>query len=315
MNIYISVFTLAVVLTLVTYLWLSIVGFKRSVLWGILILLLSPLTAIIFAFTNWFDARKAFLSYIVAFVLMCGSAIVIYSDVGMGNMHQIATRMSTGKLGPGQAYQLITRALAHTGPVDLFAEEVQAVTADATATKPNPAEVPPTALPVPATELELAQAEAAGDTDKPAAAHKSESKPGDAAGAQTRTENKAEATPTPTAAPKQSDDNTGDNSAETKPEKPRYPTPDQVQADPLAQKHKKEEPNTIVVRLDKMANYTGHYFIITLKSGNQQRGLLRKVDDKKLILVRKLYGGNIEYRIRKDQIKSIEMLKHVPEER
>ena len=46
MNIYITVFTVAVVLTLIGYFWLANVGFKRSVLWGVLILLLSPITAI-----------------------------------------------------------------------------------------------------------------------------------------------------------------------------------------------------------------------------------------------------------------------------
>ena len=63
MNIYFTLFTLAWVLSLVGYLWLAIVGFKRSVLWGLLVLLLSPVTAIIFAMTNWFDARKPFLVY------------------------------------------------------------------------------------------------------------------------------------------------------------------------------------------------------------------------------------------------------------
>ena len=103
--------------------------------------------------------------------------------------------------------------------------------------------------------------------------------------------------------------------AEVKPEKKQYPTPDQIQPDPLAQKRKKEEVNTVRVSMDKMGKLTGHYFIITLKTGNEQRGLLRKVDDTKLYLDRKLYGGKFEYRIRKDQVKSLQMLKHVPEER
>ena len=301
MNIYVSVFSLAVVLTLVGTFWLAIVGFKRSVPWGVLILLFSPITAIIYAVTNWFDARKAFVMYMVSFVLMCGAAILIYSEVGMGNMHQIAERMHSGKLGPFKAYALIAKALSQTGPIDLFAEEEKTVTADAGAAKPG--DVTPLALPVPATEKDIAEAEAEAkaekDAGKPAVAPKSDAK--------------NEAATSPTAKPDAGSAEV--NPPTVKSEKPKYSTPDQAQPDPLAQKKKKEEPNTVVVSMNKIANYKGHYFIITLKTGNQQRGLLRKVDDTKLYLDRKLYGGKFEYKIRKDQVKLIEMLKHVPEER
>ena len=65
----------------------------------------------------------------------------------------------------------------------------------------------------------------------------------------------------------------------------------------------------------KLPHYIGHYFILELKNGSEQRGLLRKVGTYHLILDRKLYGGNFQYKIRKSQVKTIHMLTRLPDER
>ncbi|MEJ2398236.1 MAG: hypothetical protein P8Z67_08310 [Gammaproteobacteria bacterium] len=61
MNIYLVLFIVFSVLNLVGFLWLEIVAFKRGVVWGLLVVLLSPITAIVFSLVNWFEARKPFL--------------------------------------------------------------------------------------------------------------------------------------------------------------------------------------------------------------------------------------------------------------
>lgn len=310
MNIYISLFLLAWLLSLVGYLWLAIVAFKRSVVWGVLVLLLSPITAIIYSLMNWFDARKAFLVYIVSFLLCTGSAVYIYGEVGMGNMQQISARMHDGKLAPARAYQLILKGLNHTGSTDLFAEDTTSPSIDANQTKPAASQG--TATPVAAkTATNLAQGQdqaAFAATNKPTAKTQDASKP---------TVSQASAKPEPAPADKTASKDASDVTEDTQKEKPpvRIPNPDTVPPDPLAQKPKKPEPNTIVVRMEKVPNYIGHYFIITLKSGSQQRGLLRKVSDNHLILDRKLFGGNFQYKIRKTQIKSIHMMTRLPDER
>lgn len=285
MNMYTSLFTLASIISVVGYLWLTVVAFKRSVPWGLLVLLLSPITAIIFSLTNWFDARKPFLIYIAAFVLMLGSAFALYNQVGVA-FQQIVQRQNSGELKPDEARRLMMNALlGHAIPQPAKAAAEQA---------PVPAPV---------------QAQAASEPGKPAPVPKTEATPENmTTEAKAKTVTSVAQTPNKTAASPE---------AEPAVEKPqvRIPNPDQAQPDPLAQKRKKAEPNTIRVSLDTMSSHIGHYFIITLKSGNQQRGLLRKVDDKRLYLDRKLYGGNFEYKVRKDQIKSIQMLKKIPEER
>jgi hypothetical protein len=291
MNMYHSLFTLASVLGLVGYIWLTVVAFKRSVPWGLLVLLFSPITAIIFALTNWFDARKPFLIYIASFVLMIGSAYALYNQVSVA-IQQIVQRQHSGELKPDEARRLMMSALlGHAIP--------------------QPAKAAPELAPAPA----QGQAQAASEASKPAMAEtKADTKPSNPA--ETKAKTVAEVK---TVASSEQITNKKAASVEKNPvkQKPvvRIPNPDQAQPDPLAQKRKKVEPNTIVVSLDKMSSHVGHYFIITLKTGNQQRGLLRKVDDKRLYLDRKLYGGNFEYKVRKDQIKSIQMLKKIPEER
>ena len=307
MNTYISLFTLAWILSLVGYLWLVVVAFKRSVLWGVLVLFFSPITAIIFSLMNWFDARKAFIVYISSFVLSIGVVIYIYGQVGVGNMQQIATRMQSGKLPPARAYQLIVKAMGSSGNGDLFAEATPSLPASPELARVSDEQSD--AAPMPVTDAPLA----AQTQPQPAA----QSKPAPAKTSDKPADDQAVENNTDTKAAKPAAKDTQNDNKETKAEKPVESVPDfkKVQPDPLAQKRKEPEPNTVRVRLDKMHNYIGRYFIVTLKKGNERRGLLRKVDSNTLILDRKLYGGNFQYKIAKSQIKSIQMLTRMPDER
>ena len=307
MNTYIALFLIAWVISLVGYLWLAFTAFKRSVLWGVLVLLLSPITAIVYAILNWFDARKAFIVFMLGFLGTAGSLVYIIGQVGVGNMQEIATRVHNGKLIPAKAYQLIAKAMGPTRPADLFAEEKAPTSADA-------------APPMPVSEAELVQTgqKLAAATTTPAVADAVAkpvaNKPETPVPAKQEDTAKSAKAETAQAEVKQDAAKTDESKKEEKPEQ-KVPNLKSVQPDPLAQKPKKPEPNTVVVSLAKMPRYTGHYFIITLKTGNERRGLLRKVDENYLILDRKLYGGNFQYKIRKSQIKSIHMLTRLPDER
>lgn len=322
MNIYLSVFVVAIIFSLVAFLWLAMTGFKRSALWGILVLLFSPISAVIFAMSNWFEARMPFLVYIVAFLLVCGSAGVIASEVGMNNLQQIGARLHSGKLGTVQAYNLLNKAMAQNGSQDLFTVEAPVASATTIVAQSQ-------SSPVVGNSMSAGVADPIKNQD--------EAKPAKtelAASDETKVDNKSGAKPE-LAAPmpvanepdvskqdpktaKSEETKPAEHKEETEPATPeqsKYPNLKLVEPDPLAQKKKKEEPNTVVVSVNKVHNYIGHYFIITLKSGSERRGLLRHVDESRLVLDRKLYGGKIEYRISKSQIKSIQMLKHPPEER
>lgn len=312
MNIYIILILVLAGVNLLAYFWLTVVAFKRSTIWGGAVLLFSPISAIVFSLTNWFNAGKAFLLYIISFLLFSGTVVYVWGQVGVGNMQQIAQRVQQGKLPPAKAYSLVLQALGHDGPADLFAEDNQTATTTANTGKPNPVpaaepatktaspsatSAEPVAAPMPATMEDVKETESATNSGNTA---QSEDKK-----VATVVARKADAKkPTPG----KSDDPVAQR------EKP-VPDINHVQPDPLAQKKQKTEPKTTVISMSRVSRYIGHYFIITLKNGNQRRGLLRKVEASRLILDRKLYGGNLQYRLRKTEIRSLHMLRHPPEER
>jgi len=302
------------VLNLLGFFWLTIVAFQRSMLWGVMVLLFSPISAIVFALTNWFNAAKAFLVYIISFLLFAGTGVYMLGQIGVGNIQKISQHVQQGKLRPAQAYQLMREALAHNGQIDFDGENPDTLALTETtelmpaqgsasapltpsAKKPAPAATnakapdKPMALPMPATEEEIAAAE------QEASAPKQPVKP---------------------VAVKPSD--VKKPAADSRPAKlapAQSPVPDikHVEQDPLAQKKLKLPPKTIAISMNRATHYIGHYFIIHLKNGNERRGLLIKVDSSHLTLDRKLYGGNLKYRIRKSQVKSLHMLRNPPKER
>lgn len=335
MNIYIAALVVTAIVSLLGYLWLSMVAFKRSVPWGLLVLLLSPITAIVFAVMHWYDARKAFVVYITAFLLWAGSLVVILGNVGVGNIQELSSRIQSGQLTPAKAYQIVNERLQHPGSADMFAESAAGQLANAgnlggetdatTAMTTEPqkgqtptADVAKTAVSVPAVATASTPQDLSAQIPKSETVAVADSKP---------VEKVVEPTPAKTVkeAPKQETKNavTSAKQEEVKNEtekktttpKKNQPLVKIVQPDPLAQKPFVPPPNTTRVRLSRISHYVGHYFIITLKDGGDRRGLLKQVTSTHLMLDRKLYGGNIRYKIRKTQVKSIKMLTRLPDER
>lgn len=311
MNTYFTLLILSSVLSLVGFFWLVIVAFKRSVLWGLLVLLFSPISAIVFSMVNWFDARKAFIVYMLTFLLFGGTIVFILGQVGVGNMQQIATELQTGKLKPDKAYQLVDKVLRQGNSENLFAEESPAAVAPPSMVKPSPGQVPVAATVKPDTQPVQHQSQIAIE-HKPVVPNKAKSELQAAqpvAVAMTKTKPVTDISTSQTATDKQSN---SDTDPQADPEVP--PNMNNVPPDPLEQKIKPQGPDTVAVSLSRISGYIGHYFIITLKTGSQHRGLLRRVEKTRLVLERKLYGGKFVYQIRKDEIRSIRLLKKIPSE-
>lgn len=64
------------VLTLVTLFWLGLTASRKNAVWGIAVLLLSPVSAVIYGISHWRDARKPFLAYSVS--LLSAIALGVY---------------------------------------------------------------------------------------------------------------------------------------------------------------------------------------------------------------------------------------------
>lgn len=280
MNTVTLIISLASVVSLIGYIWLVVVGFKRSVLWGILVLLFSPLTAIIFAAMNWFDAKKAFLLYIIPTVIILASFGYMFTQ-GMDNFAEINRRVQTGELTQEEAVQLMQKSMQLQPGENLFTDQAGDANTELAGTAGTQAVTDAT---VSGTETSVA--------DKTVAP--------DAAG-------KEVAMTTSQA---------GDKQAVVNPDKVDervpsigYPDPAKVEPDPLAVPRKKEDPDFLLVRFERVKNYKGRYFVIYTKQETYLRGLLVKADDKAIYLNRKLFGGSFEYRVAKHKIDKIYMLK------
>jgi len=74
------------------YVWLLVVAFKESALWGVLVLLFSPITAIIFAVKYWNEAKKPFLVYVGSGAASLAIVFMMFAVVG-GQMMQMAAEV------------------------------------------------------------------------------------------------------------------------------------------------------------------------------------------------------------------------------
>lgn len=287
MQMYWLLFSLGVLISLVGYIWLTVVGFKRNVVWGLLVLLFSPVSAIIFAATNWYEAKKPFLVYLVSMIMMIGAVFGFYGKLAP-LVEQTMQRVHNGELTKEEAKRQLTYALIN-----------------------GQSSLPP--LKAASGSHESKQTNADVDTGKTVEKKGTVADQGEAKQTKQEQMTTTEATDKQKSPEKQKAEKEADASAAKQREATPVPAINQVQPDPLAQK-KKIISDKVAVSLSRISHYLGRYFIITLKSGSQHRGLLRKVGSTKLVLDRKLYGGNFTYRIRKDEIKSIQMLKREPKE-
>lgn len=307
MNTYLILLLVFSLMSFIGFLWLAIVAFKRGIGWGLAVLLLSPISAIVFSLINWYEARKAFLLYITTFLLSFGTLIFIYSQVGLGNMQRITAKMQSGELTPQQGYQLLGRAMQGDHG-DLFAVSgTKQPLASSTRAKAEP---PASSAGKPSGQAVTTQTQPHAQTASPAV----KPAPVKKTLAANKPAPRPKATPTKLAsATKTADSQAADKSAQDPVAgDPSGPVPNinEVQKDPLAQQNQPPS-DKVTVSLSRVSHYIGRSFLITLKNGTTHRGILRKVGRTRLKLDLQLYGGNFVYRVDKDQIRKIQMYKIV----
>ena len=74
-------FIVGVLLAVVGGLWLLVVGFQTSILWGIGMLLL-PIIGLIFVFLHWQQAKSPFLLQVVGVVLIFAGGAADSASIG-----------------------------------------------------------------------------------------------------------------------------------------------------------------------------------------------------------------------------------------
>jgi hypothetical protein len=290
MNIFIILLLISSALAFVGYIWLVITGFRRNVFWGIMVLLFSPVTAIIFAMLNWFDAKRAFITFIIPAILMYGTMGYMYKKIGPANLSEINKRVKTGELKLNETMRVIDRAMNLQGSQKLFEPEPVAEQTDPATEDADMKQADGQALQKTTAET-TDQSVPASDTEVAA-------KKMDTAAKQDNAQQKQDAVKTTT-----------EEETDEKQESPPYPKLSQVKPDPLAVQKKQEDKDFVLVRFENVKNYKDRYFVIYTKQQTYLRGLLVKADNNALYLNRKLFGGSFEYRVSKNKINKIYMLK------
>jgi len=104
-------FPLLGLVTLVGYIWLVVVAFKRSVGWGIGVLLLSPISAIVFAVKYWQESKKPFLVFIGSMSASIAMMFAMVAFLGGFAVMSMADKMSEGEVGTAEVAALMEQQL------------------------------------------------------------------------------------------------------------------------------------------------------------------------------------------------------------
>jgi len=89
------------VIVMISSLWLTIVGFKKHILWGIGLLFI-PVVALVFTAMNWSKAKKPFLTYLISSVLLV-AVIFEPMQVVMNESVELFPQVERGEITEQQA--------------------------------------------------------------------------------------------------------------------------------------------------------------------------------------------------------------------
>jgi hypothetical protein len=81
---------------LFSLIWLIIRAFKRHILWGIAVLLLSPFSALFFGIMYWTEEKKPFLAYMSSFTVATGLALYVFTTWGGWDVVHTALDVNEG---------------------------------------------------------------------------------------------------------------------------------------------------------------------------------------------------------------------------
>ena len=80
------------IVSFVGFVWLVCIAFRTSTPWGVGVLLLSPISALIFAIKHWQESKKPFLIYAGSFMAACVLLVGMggFAMMSMANAVQVA---------------------------------------------------------------------------------------------------------------------------------------------------------------------------------------------------------------------------------
>jgi len=111
------------VIVIISSLWLTIVGFKKHILWGIGMIFV-PLVALVFTAMNWSEAKKPFLTYLISSILLV-AVIFEPMQVVINKSVELSQQVERGEITEQQAQEMIQQKM-----IQIFSGEQGTVTND-----------------------------------------------------------------------------------------------------------------------------------------------------------------------------------------
>ena len=96
MNTLLQISQVSGLLAVAAFIWLVMRAFRKHFLWGIAVLVLSPISAAIFGIRHWRDEKQPLLLYLGTFITSVGLGLVVFTAWGGWDLVQTAYRVHQG---------------------------------------------------------------------------------------------------------------------------------------------------------------------------------------------------------------------------
>ena len=117
------IFFLVSLVAIISHTWLVIVAFQRRLLWGFLVLLFSPVTALIFGIKYWPSNKKPFLSYMISTTACFMFLGYMFVQLGVFEMLGMAQRIQKGEISEQETVHFFERTMERMKSSGLLTEK------------------------------------------------------------------------------------------------------------------------------------------------------------------------------------------------
>lgn len=288
------VMTVIGIVSLIAFGFILVSGFKRSVLWGLAVLLV-PFAVLVYAYKYWAEVKKPFLVYAACSVLSIGLVFMMFTEMGGMRAIEMAQKIEDGTLTEQEAAQFMVSnmEMMQEMGVDSQAEIMVQMQAD-----PNVSDEDMKQMGALFQQIEdVASGKKASITDRFGESVDEAESSADDMLEQLR---------------RQAEQNLQAEqavAAEPEPVKPLVPMPTYVESPIKApvEQAKVALRTTGTVAVSEARDYLGKMMMVTTESGTERRATLLNVERNKLEFQRRAYGGSLTFKLRPDEIKSMEL--------
>lgn len=110
----------------VTYVWLTVLAFKKSAGWGLAVLFLSPFAMIFYAIKFWDEAKKPFLIHAVSIVGIFGIFFMVVQSLGIFEMMSASQKLASGEISEDEIPAIIEAQIDRMESSGLMSEHDKA---------------------------------------------------------------------------------------------------------------------------------------------------------------------------------------------